>query len=91
MKVREVYCDRFWLLNKKWFGITLYPFIFYNRKHWHIQSYMRKHEWVHIAQIRRVGWFKFYATYIYYNITLGYDNNPYEVEAYSKQADSAQH
>lgn len=87
MKVKEIYCTRIWLLNRKWFGITLYPFIFYNRKYWYIREDMRRHEWVHVEQVRKEGWFKFYLNYLKQNFIVGYKNNPYELEAYAKQND----
>jgi hypothetical protein len=40
-----------------------------------------EHEEMHKRQIRRDGWFKFMTKYLWYNMTVGYDKNPYEVEA----------
>ena len=80
MRIREVVCRR-WILSKWIEGIVLYPFIFYQGEP---SSVTRKHEWVHVAQIRRVGVVWWYITYLFFNIIYGYERNPYEVEAYAK-------
>lgn len=41
----------------------------------------RRHEDCHKAQIKKEGWIKFMAKYVWYQFTMGYNNNPYEVEA----------
>ncbi len=80
MKLREVICKR-WLLNKDVNAITLYPFIFYNG----IPTVeVRRHELVHVIQIERIGWLKFYALYLWYSIRKGYWHNPFEEEARRK-------
>lgn len=40
-----------------------------------------KHEEMHTIQYKRLGYFRFLATYIYYHLKFGYLNNPLEVEA----------
>lgn len=42
---------------------------------------LRKHELKHIEQIENEGAIKFTLKYLYYNIRLGYNLNPYEIEA----------
>lgn len=76
--MKEVICKR-WFLPKWIGGITLYPFIFYQGEP---SEALRKHEQVHVEQIKRIGVIKFYALYIYYNVKYGYEKNPFEVEAY---------
>lgn len=39
------------------------------------------HENTHKEQFKKEGWFKFVIKYLWYQITKGYTNNPYEVEA----------
>lgn len=39
------------------------------------------HENTHKEQFKKEGWFKFVIKYFWYQITKGYTNNPYEVEA----------
>jgi hypothetical protein len=80
MKIREIHCKR-WFLGDKVDGITLYPFIFYRGQP---ADWLRKHEWVHVMQVRRHGWLKFYVMYLYYQVRFGYEKNPFEIEAYSK-------
>lgn len=41
---------------------------------------MRRHEAVHVAQQKRLGW-RFYLTYAVYHYLYGYWDNPLEVEA----------
>lgn len=83
MKVREIYDSRLArLFLPTWVnGITLYPWILYTLPKSCISTKTRIHEWVHIEQVRRVGWLKFYASYLYYQLRYGYRNNPWEVEA----------
>lgn len=78
MKHWEVVCKR-WVLPKWVEGITLYPFIFYNGEP---SDWVRKHERVHIDQIRKHGVLKFYILYLWYWKKYGYDMNPFEIEAY---------
>lgn len=79
MKIIEVHCTR-WFLPKRATGITLYPFIFYQKSKFDI--ILRRHEWIHIRQVRRDGWFKFYYTWIKENHQMGYYDIEYEKEAY---------
>lgn len=60
------------------YGMVLYPFIFYLGEP---SSRLRRHEMVHVAQVERLGWFRFYALYLWYLAIYGYWNNPLEVEA----------
>ena len=41
----------------------------------------RKHEDCHKAQIAKLGWWRFMYQYFKYNLTVGYTNNPFEIEA----------
>ena len=45
------------------------------------------HEACHIEQVKREGRLKFITKYLFYNIKYGYQNNPYEVEARSKESE----
>lgn len=85
LSVKEVYCRRIWLLPKRTWGITLYPFIFYNCKHWKIKPFMRRHEWIHVRQIQKDGFFFFYCSYVWQWLTVGYAEIDYEKEAYNNQ------
>jgi hypothetical protein len=82
MKIRPVY--NFLPLRKSWIGgITIYPFIFFKRKREEITDRLFRHEMEHIYQVERLGWFKFYLTYLWQNIRVGYKRNKYELEAES--------
>ena len=60
-------------------AITLYPFIFYESEQ--ARRKYQAHEFVHVEQVRRLGWLRFYAEYLYQNIRYGYDKNLFEIEA----------
>jgi len=60
-------------------AITLYPYIIYRSEE--AKEQYRKHEMVHVEQVRRLGWLKFYASYLNESRKKGYFNNKYEVEA----------
>lgn len=83
MKIR--YNSWVFKILPKWInGIVLYPYIHFQRSKDEVSEKLFRHELEHIYQIQRDGFFKFYITYIYYNITKGYKNNPYEIEAKQK-------
>lgn len=76
-------------------AITLYPFIFFSgTRNWELVHDTIAHEYVHILQVRKLGWFRFYASYlwIYFRNRFqgmsadeAYYAVPYEQEAYEKQ------
>jgi hypothetical protein len=83
LKVREFVCP--WLFGKyriKAKAIVLYPFVFYRSE---LSKFLfREHEMVHVDQVRRLGWFKFYISYLIEQYRVGYQNNKFEVEAREK-------
>jgi len=90
MKIRRKYNN--WIPQLFKVGaITLYPFILYSRTKPFLLArpdYLKslfKHEYIHIEQVRRIGWFKFYFTYIIGNMKTGYKQNKYELEAWDRQ------
>ena len=91
MRIRRVY--NHWipqLLNVG--AITLYPFILFsstiaNLKKQKNPAHLFKHEYIHIEQIRKLGWLKFYFLYLVENAKNGYKENKYEVEAYARQSE----
>jgi hypothetical protein len=73
-------------------AITIYPFIFYSMKF--PSKTLKQHEMIHVDQVRELGWFKFYFSYLleyirlyrkYKNQNTAYFNISYEKEAYKKQ------
>ena len=79
-----------WVVRKRWFtppwgsirAITLYPFIFL-RAGWPAST--MRHELIHVWQIRKVGWFRFYLTYLWDAARVGYGRIPVELEAWQEQ------
>lgn len=78
-------------------AITLYPFIFYAEKE--PEQVIINHEFIHVEQIRRLGWFKFYFLYLKEYFTNRYIHKmgkfsaykliSFEVEAYKRQGEKA--
>lgn len=75
-------------------AITIYPFIFYLEES--PSKSLVRHELIHVEQVRRVGWFKFYLSYLMFYWAwrmAGTDHNtaylkiPWENEAYNRQND----
>lgn len=93
IKIREYY--NHWL--PRWLNvgaITLWPFIFYGKPLYPDYFIVRKHEWIHIDQIRRDGVITFYVLYLWYYLRNrikgmshmdAYINNSYEQEAFRMQ------
>ena len=80
MKIREFiwpWFPVFWFGNI--LGITLYPLIIYKHRP---RTWLRNHEWIHVDQVRRDGWLRFYWRYI----TSHYWRETYEREAYKYQS-----
>ena len=92
MKIRRKYNN--WIPQLFKVGaITLYPFILFSRSvqgiktHRQHPEHLFKHEYIHIEQVRKLGWFKFYITYLIESKKDGYRGNKYEVEAYDRQTE----
>ena len=55
--------------------------IYYRNAKLYMDGRLRKHELMHIEQMKRDGVLKYMVMYNWYWITIGYENNPYEIEA----------
>lgn len=66
-------------------GKVVYPFMFFSYLQEAVPDWLFRHELEHIYQVRREGWCKFHAKYLWYLIRYGYKNNPYEVDARKKE------
>jgi hypothetical protein len=75
-------------------AITLYPFVFVATKRDETPMSMVQHEWVHVRQLRTLGWFGFYASYLWKYVVgvfrygsrdKAYMSVSYEVEAYAQE------
>lgn len=64
-------------------GLVLYPFILLSTSYHDTLPSTFKHEMMHVNQIERDGWCRFYCQYCLYTCMYGYENNNYEIEAYS--------
>jgi hypothetical protein len=75
-------------------GIVLYPFVLISFSEPEaLRTRILHHEWIHIRQIRRDGYLRFYCVWLgqlvknlfrYKNYDKAYRNISYEVEAYKK-------
>jgi hypothetical protein len=84
-----VYVDQIGLDPKR-NGLAIWPFIWIKlvngRTHAEYKTLIKHEEIHHRQQIR--GWHVgFYLKYLYYQVKYGYENNPYEIEAYEHQDD----
>ena len=53
-----------------------------------VDSRWLKHELAHVTQYKKYGFVKFLILYGWYSLRYGYYNNPFEVEARSKELES---
>lgn len=94
MKIKLIFNSRFAkLINVG--AITLYPFIFFaDDKQTALEQHIVAHEYVHVVQIRTLGWWRFYWTYLveYFKARFAGKNDndayysvSYEVQAYAMQ------
>jgi hypothetical protein len=67
-------------------GIAIFPFIFI-KPNYRDEPRLVNHERIHIRQQIEMFVIPFYIIYFYYNITRGYWNNPFELEAYKHDQD----
>lgn len=68
----------------KWKDFTGYTSIFgqvYVAPGWEDCQWLLRHEFVHVQQVKRYGVLGFWARNLWYNLTVGYQKNPLEVEA----------
>jgi len=72
-----------WLLNYAGAaGITMpWGLVYIDPKYWRHRG-LRRHELIHLIQIRYDGPIRFTVLYLFYLVRYGYWDNPYEVEAY---------
>lgn len=83
MKLRVMYSSK--LVRKGYTAWVLFPFVFFRCSKEDCTDKLFRHEMEHVYQVMRDGWWVFYIKYIYRLIKYGYMDNPYEVEARSRQ------
>ncbi len=85
-----------WIAKLLNVGATVwYPYILFSVDRATAEKYkIIEHEMIHVRQVRKLGWFKFYVSYIfiyfknwfkYGNTGLAYRNHPYEMEAFENE------
>lgn len=87
MKTKPAHGIIKWFLTKfnyhaitmPWQTIYILPHIFETGGE--ILKNLMAHEMIHIDQIRAKGAIRFTILYLWYNVTRGYQDNPFEVEA----------
>ncbi len=79
-KLRIRYNVGRWIMGR-FHGKVLYPFVLFSQPKDQITASLFRHELEHVYQVQRMGWFKFYATYLIHAVKYGYDKIPVEVEA----------
>ena len=71
-------------------AIVIYPYVLFSLKEQDVSDSLDRHEMKHVEQVRSVGWFSFYASYLLYyfagllrlkDADKAYLEIPYEVEA----------
>jgi hypothetical protein len=77
MKIRVRY--NCWLVPPGYKAWVLYPWMLFRDAA--ATDRLFRHELEHVYQVRRLGWVRFYATYLWYSLRYGYRNNPFEIEA----------
>lgn len=72
-----------WMRRRRWTGVTLpLPFRRAVILYWLAPSPETvKHEWAHVAQIERYGFFGVIVRYLWLLARHGYRNHPHEIEA----------
>jgi hypothetical protein len=74
-----------WILRSRGFaGVTLPPFGIFIIEERLTDDALIQHEKVHWAQYQRMGFFRFYLTYLWQVLRYGYRDAPMEVEARQK-------
>lgn len=81
-------------------AITLYPFIFTTYQKGAMPKWMINHELIHISQIRDLGFFSFYISYLLYFLAnllrfkdgnMAYYKIPYEEAAYKLYSEGSEY
>jgi hypothetical protein len=84
MKLRIKYSVPKWIMGR-FKGRVFYPWMLFLKSKEEVSDQLFRHELEHVYQFRRDGFFKYYLKYVWYHMTLHYDFNPYENQAYERQ------
>jgi hypothetical protein len=90
---RRIICSYNWRLLRSWHiqAVTLYPFILFATPRARVPEAIFRHELEHVYQVLRLGWLRFYFSYLWHYVVLrckrrgghhdAYVNIPFELEA----------
>ncbi len=79
MKLRVKYRSK--LVRKGYGAWVLYPWMFFRDRRRDVTDRLFRHELEHVYQVQRMGWLRFYVTYLWHLARKGYNDHPYEIEA----------
>lgn len=79
MKLRVCYSSRW--IRKGYGAWVLYPFMLFSQDRYTVTDRLFRHEMQHVYQVKRMGWFKFYITYLWLLRKHDHSTHPYENEA----------
>jgi len=65
--------------------MVIYPFVLFKAKRKNVSEQLFRHELEHVYQVEELGWFSFYISYLWLLVRHGYDDHPYEREAYAAE------
>lgn len=78
----------FFLFQKLWIGgMVIYPYVLFKRTKEEVTDKIFRHELQHVYQVQRMGWIKFYVSYLWLLMKHGYKKHPYEIEADERELD----
>lgn len=82
----------FRIVYKAWWmfwaeGMVVWPWMWFRRTSDQVSDRLYRHELQHCYQVKQLGRFRFYTTYIWLWLRHGYWKHPYEVEARERQND----
>lgn len=73
------------LIRKGYGAWVLFPFMFFRQHKVDVSDRLFRHEMQHVYQVQRMGWWRFYLTYLWLLCKHGYAEHPYEVEAHEHE------
>ena len=76
---RVIYNSR--LVRKGYRAWVFYPWMLFRDAPEDVSDRLFRHEMEHVYQVKRMGWIRFYVTYLWHLARRGYKNHPYEIEA----------
>ena len=79
LKLRVCYSSS--LVRGNWSAWVCYPFMFFSDAKEEVSDVLFRHEMQHVYQVQRMGWFKFYLTYLWLLRKHDHSTHPYENEA----------